>query len=1109
MRIFRKIDPANLVLEIANSESVMRRYTGIAFVSCLLMTIATRSLQLLSEIGWSTAQWLVFPTIMSLLSISLLFLVKGSQVGFLLLKLMVWLILPLFAFGLITVGSTPYAVIPGAVLLSLFLLPSQQRRFYLYLGLFALLFITLQNFTGDELLYGLRSLSATLVGGLVFIRMLAGEKAVVEGESYTLRDFIGLFAALGVLVVPVWGLVSDDFGFSHPEGTLMAAGLFIGHAVLSKFFPAYPYRATLFLILFWFVTVYELYTNQEAGMLFLPAAAVAVYFVASAQQARRFMLSLLIVVLLGFAAFVEINDLELFPRLFILAVVCWLLVDLVAMGIAHRGEKQSQLLGSEQGRFSNVLWIRTTVFTVLITTLVLMASVPIIQHIDRTRYQEQLAFAASHLESNVHQFEQDMLRFVGDLNLRARSNLSQKYLTAPSSSLHLLLESDLVSLVENEPFLLQARLLDSSGQEIIRANKDKSGVYAVEPSQLQDKSARPYFYETIAMGLNEFYISEIDLNIENGTVQVPHQPVLRMAAPAFDTLGNRRGVWVFNFDADALLKNYAQYDPHSEELNFLVASSGSLINAPQGYPLWADSLDLEGAYFEDSYPDIWQQIELRKNSGSVEIIEQGDQVAFMMRVNLSQTVTERMQRELDVNLSETANFTQIKSSNPVLFIQLLPKESLAQFALIGSPVALFWLVVTLLLILLVAFSITSLMARSEELELKSRQLAKTVQLAEQSAESKGRFLATMSHEIRTPLNGVLGMLVLAKEECADTQLKSRLNLIESSANALRNIVDDILDISRLEQGGIMLEKRSFSPKSMLEEVSALFKPVAQQKGVELEIQSQLATSNLLGDNHRIKQILSNLVGNAIKFTEQGCVTIRSELVDAEGVNPRWQIAVEDTGIGMSADQVERLFERFTQADDSISRRFGGSGLGLSISKQLAELMQGGITVTSKEGEGSCFTLELPVELASADQIQTEVQALNPFDSVKELAGKRLLVVDDSPTNRMVAQGLLNKMGMQVTTADGGQAALAAIRESLPDLILLDIHMPEMDGLAVAKAIRAGEAGDEAKALPIIALTAAAFESDRKNALNAGMNGFLSKPINPAELAAELLDKLAD
>ncbi len=401
------------------------------------------------------------------------------------------------------------------------------------------------------------------------------------------------------------------------------------------------------------------------------------------------------------------------------------------------------------------------------------------------------------------------------------------------------------------------------------------------------------------------------------------------------------------------------------------------------------------------------------------------------------------------------------------------------------------------------------MARSEELELQSRQLARTVQLAEQSAESKGRFLATMSHEIRTPLNGVLGMLVLAKEECADTELKSRLNLIESSANALRNIVDDILDISRLEQGGIMLEKRSFSPKLMLEEVSALFKPVAQQKGVELEIQSQLATSNLLGDNHRIKQILSNLVGNAIKFTEQGRVTIRSELVDAEGANPRWQIAVEDTGIGMSADQIDTLFERFTQADDSISRRFGGSGLGLSISKQLAELMQGTIAVTSEEGKGSCFTLELPVELGAADQLQTEVEDLNPFEMVKVVAGKRLLVVDDSPTNRMVAQGLLNKMGMQVKTADGGQAAILAIKESLPDLILLDIHMPEMDGLAVAKAIRAGVAGDEAKALPIIALTAAAFESDRENALNAGMNGFLSKPINPAELAAELLDKLAD
>jgi signal transduction histidine kinase/CheY-like chemotaxis protein len=1109
MHLLNRLNSESWFLNIFSDEIKTQRWVGMGYVAVLLMAIVTRSLPQLIETGWSAPQWVVFPIILTLLTSTIIQLAKAAKSGRLLLNTVVWLLLPLFAFGLLTVGYTPFAMIPGSMLIAIFLLPSQHRRFYLYLGLLALLIITLQKFTDDQLLFGLRSLSAAVITGLVFIRLLDGEKPVLTGGTPKLRDFVGLIAALCVLVVPVLGLVSDRFVVTNPEGILMAAAIFVGHTVIAKYYSGFTYRAPLFVVLLWLVVVYELYMNQEHGMLFLPAATVAVYFTTNAKLARRFMLSLVVVILLGFVQFFDVEELELFPRLFILALVCWLVVELVVAKQAQVDQKEPTILNPEGSNPINTLLTRTVVFTVLITTLVLMALVPIIQHIDRSRYQEQLQFAASHLDLNLYQFNQQLMRFVDDIHLRTTSSLSRNYLTGPTANLRLLLEQELVSVVENDPFVVQARLLDLNGLELIRANRSSVGAYAVEPTELQDKSNRTYFVEAKALGLDEIYVSEIDLNVEHGVVEVPHLSVIRFAVPAFDTLGNKRGVWVVNYDAAAFLQLYAQYDPHKEEQNFIANKSGSMVLAPEGFPLWADSLNLKDGRVGDFYPALWEQVALLEVGDSAQVFEFEDKVAFYQRFDPSEDLTTTMQQELNLNRFDSKSFSKIKLGHPLYFIQILPKTSLSQFALIGSPITLFWLAVTFILILLVAFSIASLLARSEELSKQGQKLESALSLAEESAEAKGRFLATMSHEIRTPLNGVLGMLVLAKEECVDTQLKSHLNLIESSANALRNIVDDILDISRLEQGGIMLEKRSFSPKSMLEEVSALFKPVAQQKGVELNIQSQLTTNNLLGDNHRIKQILSNLVGNAIKFTEQGRVTIRSELIDPQGSNPRWQIAVEDTGIGMSAEQIATLFERFTQADDSISRRFGGSGLGLSISKQLAELMQGTIAVTSKEGKGSCFTLELPVELASTDQIQTEVQALNPFESVKELAGKRLLVVDDSPTNRMVAQGLLNKMGMKVTTADGGQAALAAIRASLPDLILLDIHMPEMDGLAVAKAIRAGEAGDKAKALPIIALTAAAFESDRDNAKKAGMNGFLSKPINPAELAAELLDKLAD
>lgn len=1095
------------------NDSNFKRYVGFVYPAVILLVMLTRTLPILFEQGWSPAQWVVFPLmVLFLLVTASLVMIKPEQ-GMRLVRWVVWLMLPAFSFGLLTMIHTPLVMLPGGFLMAAYLLEAKERHLYLYTGLVLLLTVVIYRFEGAELVFGLRSLSATALGYLVFLRILTFGSTGEEQRYQRLRDFIGAIAGLAVLVVPVYAFFTPGIEFGDVMGTLMAAVLFIGHSVYSNFSSGSSLRAPVFLLLFWPITLYEVMTNHEAGMLFLPAAAVAVYFVAPVRMARIFMLTLLVLVYAAISQFIGIDKLELFPRLLVMAVLSWLVVDRVALNRTKSlHQDDSNRMASLVMNTRKEVWVRAALITVLLSSLVAMVMVPFIQHIDRTRYEDQLKSAYTDLEQNVHHFERDLLRFASDLNLLALGELGRQYITSPSVSMRHLLQRQLVSLIENEPSLHQVRLLAKDGFELVRVEHIENGdAIEVPVLKLQDKSSRSYFKETFALGLGEFFISEIDLNEEQGVVEVPHRPALRIATPAFDMLGNKQGVWVKNFDARGVLKRYAIYDPHRKEQNFLLNSNGTMAMAPEGYDLWADSLGGSLKRFSDYFPDAWQQIE-RNREG---VYQFGEQVVFYKRVNFAKKITADLEAEFGRSVTRSAAFTELMKHRDTIFVQILPRSELTQFNLLGSPVAIFWLILTLVLILIVAFSIAALMVRSEELKLQHKRLQKStdqlkdaLRLAEQAGEAKGQFLAMMSHEIRTPLNGVLGMILLAKEESREAEVKRQLALVESSANALRAIVDDVLDLSRLEQGAIDLEKRRFNPAELVNEIQNLFNPLAGQKDVVLATEIDEKSFQLIGDQHRIKQVLSNLVGNALKFTEQGRVTIHSKFETDLSDNVVWRISVRDTGIGMSDVQVSGLFERFSQADASITRRYGGSGLGLSISKQLAELMGADITVTSEEGVGSEFTLSLSLQVAEKAEAALDDTELDPFTMVSELAGKQLLVVDDSPTNRMVAQGLLKRMGLVSDAADGGASALEYLRTNTPDLILLDIHMPEMDGLAVARAIRAGEAGAACQTVPIVALTAAAFQSDKDNAISAGMDGFLSKPINALELAKELLNKLA-
>ncbi len=646
-------------------------------------------------------------------------------------------------------------------------------------------------------------------------------------------------------------------------------------------------------------------------------------------------------------------------------------------------------------------------------------------------------------------------------------------------------QKDFLAFSAAKSFYDQLRVIDETGTELIRVNYQGGKAILVAQEDLQNKADRYYFTETIKLDYGQAYLSPFDLNIEHGTIEVPLKPMIRLGTPLVDEEGRKRGIVVVNYKGQTLLERLDRVASIGNLHFFLLNQEGYWLRGPTRKDEWGFMYpDRQGLTIRETFPDAADFI-LKNQDGIVETPSGLFSIATVQAPVIL----------LGVGLSDLSVPDGFEPWKCISFIsrKTLQEGRLRRLEFIIAV----WLALSLIVWILVSGWVRSDQLRSQvEEDLRSAKAA-----AESANRSKSIFLANMSHEIRTPMNAVLGFADLLLSGEKDGLRQKYLQAIASSGATLLTIINDLLDLSKIEAGKISLSLEATDLLSLIEELRYIYSSVAEKKGLYLRVESDEGVPDaLLLDRVRMRQILVNLIGNAIKFTERGGILLRIRIThrDVDAMTVGLRIDVVDTGIGIAATDQERIFGAFEQAPDAWSGKYGGTGLGLSIAKRLVELMGGRLELESQVGEGSVFSVLLPQRYETTRAIEGKIEQGNKKQE-PHFGPARLLLVDDVPENNLLIRGFLASYPFSFREASNGAAALDLLNSFRPNIIITDLKMPVMNGFELLERIKQDP---EYASIPVILLTASITKQDEKQ-MSIRADSYLHKPLKRDLFLAEL------
>ena len=711
----------------------------------------------------------------------------------------------------------------------------------------------------------------------------------------------------------------------------------------------------------------------------------------------------------------------------------------------------------------------------VMTLIVILFAVPAINRFESymTQAWEQRHVRALSLLRG--QLDDTLKVLLADVLLYASLPSVQAYAEQPTTENSVLLSQTLLTISRHSPQYAQLRYIDNRGDEKVRVDRVGNTSVGVLANELQNKAHRYYFRNASELDRGQIYLSPIDLNMEQGVIEEPWNPMVRVATPVVNSAGEKRGVFIINYHAQHMLDHLMsdairEVGLETEMLNSL----GYWLHAENRQNMFGFMFGRPELTLAKRMPALWERMSSQKQG----MLMGTDRLYVFDSLGV------------DVEASHEEWY----------LLRSISLDALQNTFFYNTAAGRLSFVLVYILMLLAALALAVIndkrqIAVREGLKAAQAHLA-AEEFARVSAEAannaKSQFLANMSHEIRTPLNAIIGLIYLAERSDSVPQIQSHVAEIRRSSKTLLSLINDILDISKIEAGELTLENKSFHIYSLLDQLASSVRALTREKDIELHIHvDQLNHEMLVGDELRTAQIVLNLLSNAVKFTSEGYVALTVKSPELGQI----VFIVEDTGTGMSPETQRDVMKPFTQADTSIARNFGGSGLGLSIVKSLVELMGGTFELQSELGKGTTATVRLPFGISH------EVAPPQQGGSEIDFARIRVLVVDDNDGARKSIAAMIDGFGCQVQTAIDGLAAVAAVREALEskhpfDVVFMDWRMPRLDGLAAAKQIR--EFSKEAS--PIIILeTAYGRELLSEHDSEHDVAEILVKPVTPSDL----------